>query len=169
MRRQIAGAMLSLAAGLVGGALARPAVLEAQRLASTLMAESVTAAFLRIVGTDTLGTGGDRVQLRTEWDGQGADIDLLAPDGQTRRLVLSSGGIDVPDPDGSGMQFYNQNGVVVGRFGMGHGPLGNLPLTNVLFLADQDGHRRILLSVDQSGNPSIKLLDAQGNVTWHVP
>jgi hypothetical protein len=169
MRRKILGAMFPLAAGLLGGVLARPAVVEAQYLAATLKAGSVTAEFMRIVGADFLGTGEDRILMGTQWDGQGADIDLLAPDGQTRRLVLSSGGIDVPDPDGSGMQFYNQSGVVVGRFGMGHGPRGTQPLTNVLFLSDQDGHRRILLSVDQSGNPSIKLLDAQGNVTWHVP
>jgi hypothetical protein len=39
---------------------------------------------------------------------------------------------------------------------MGRGPLGNQPLTTLLFLADQDGHRRILLSVDQAGTPSIK-------------
>lgn len=169
MRRKIFGAMLPLAGGLLGGILARPIALEAQHLAATLMAQSVTAEFMRIVGADSLGPGVDRILMGTQWDGQGADIDLLAPDGQTRRLVLSSGGIDVSDPDGSGMNVYNQSGVVVARLGMGHGPQGNQPLANVLFLADQDGHRRILLSVDQSGNPSIKLLDAQGNVTWHVP
>jgi hypothetical protein len=169
MRRKVLGAMLPLTAGLLGGVLARPAVLEAQHLAATLNAGSVTAEFMRIVGSDFLGTGVDRILMGTQWDGQGADIDLLAPDGQTRRLVLSSGGIDVPDPDGSGMNVYNQNGVVVARLGMGHGPQGNQPLTNLLFLADQDGHRRILLSVDRFGTPSIKLLDAQGNVTWHVP
>jgi len=169
MRRKVLGAMLPLTAGLLGGVLARPVVLEAQHLAATLKAESVTAAFMKIVGSDFLGTGEDRILMGTQWDGQGADIDLLAPDGQTRRLVLSSGGIDVPDPDGSGMNVYNQSGVVVARLGMGHGPKGNQPLTNLLFLADQDGHRRILLSVDQFGTPSIKLLDAQGNVTWHVP
>jgi hypothetical protein len=52
---------------------------------------------------------------------------------------------------------------------MGHGPLGNQPLATSMFLADQDGHRRILLSVDQNGTPSIKLLDAQGHVTWSAP
>ena len=169
MRRKISGAMLPLAAGLLGGVLARPAVLEAQHLAATLNAASVTAAFMKIVGADSLGTGEDRILMGTQWHGQGADIDLLGPDGQTRRLVLSSGGIDVPDPDGSGMNVYNQSGVVIARLGVGHGPLGNQPLTNLLFLSDQEGHRRILLSVDQFGNPSIKLLDAQGNVTWHVP
>src|SRR5690242_3354420 len=109
MRRKVLGAMLPLACGLLGGILARPAVVEAQHLAATLKAGSVTAEFMRIVGADFLGTGEDRVLMGTQWDGQGADIDLLAPDGQTRRLVLSTGGIDVHDPDGSGMSVYNQN------------------------------------------------------------
>jgi hypothetical protein len=161
--------MLPLAAGLLGGVLARPAVLEGQHLAATLKAASVTAELMRIVGSNVLGDDSDRILIGTQWDGQGADIDLLAPDGQTRRVVLSSGGIDVPDPDGAGMNVYNQNGVVVARLGMGRGPRGNQPLTNLLFLADQDGHRRILLSVDQSGNPSIKLLDAKGDVVWSTP
>jgi hypothetical protein len=169
MRRKILGAMLPFAAGLLGGILARPAVLEAQRLAATLKAESVTALFMRVVGADALGTGVDRIQMGTQWDGQGADIRLLGPDGQTSRLVISSGGINVPDPDGSGMNIYNQSGVPVARLGMGRGPQGNQPLTTLLFLADQDGHRRILLSVDQNGTPSIKLLDAQGNITWSAP
>ena len=161
--------MLPFAAGLLGGVLAGPVGLEAQKLAATIMAESVTAEFSRVVGADTLGTGADRIRLGTQWDGQGADIQLLGPDGQTSRLVISSGGISVPDPDGSGMNIYNQSGIPVARLGMGRGPLGNQPLTNLLFLADQDGHRRILLSVDQYGTPSIKLLDAQGHVTWSAP
>lgn len=169
MRRTILGAMLPFAAGLLGGVLGRPAVLGAQQLAATLMAQSVTAGFMRIVGTDTLGTGADRIQMATQWDGEGADIRLLGPDGQTNRVVISSGGINVPDPDGAGMNVYNQSGVPVARLGMGRGPQGNQPLTNLLFLTDQDGHRRILLSVDQNGTPSIKLLDAQGNVTWKTP
>jgi hypothetical protein len=169
MRRNILGAMLPLAAGFVGAALARPVLIEAQHLAATIRAASVTAAFMRVVGADTLGTGGDRIQLTTQWDGQGADIRLLAPDGQTNRVVISTGGINVPDPDGSGMNIYNPSGIPVARLGMGRGPQGNQPLANLLFLADQDGHRRILLSVDQYGTPSIKLLDAQGNITWSTP
>jgi len=161
--------MLPFAAGLLGGALARPVVLEAQKLAATVMAESVTAEFMRIVGADTLSTGADRIRLGTQWDGQGADIQLLGPDGQTNRVVISSGGINVPDPDGSGMNIYNQSGIPVARLGMGRGPQGNQPLANLLFLADQDGHRRILLSVDQYGTPSIKLLDAQGHIIWSAP
>jgi hypothetical protein len=160
---------LPIAAGLIGGVLAQPIVTEAQQLMATLRAESVTAKFMSVIGLDTPGPGADRIQLGTKWDGRGADIVLLAPDGQTSRVVISSGGINVPDPDGSGMNVYNQNGIAVARLGTGRGPQGNQPLTNLLFLADQNGHRRILLSVDQSGTPSIKLLDAVGNVTWSAP
>jgi hypothetical protein len=169
MRRTVWGAILPLAAGLVGGICSQPVAVEAQKLAARLKAESVTAEFMRVVGAATLDAGQDRIQLGTQWAGQGADIRLLGPDGQTRRVVISSGGIDVPDADGAGMNVYNQSGVTVARLGMGRGPLGNQPLTNLLFLSDQEGHRRILLSVDQSGTPSIKLLDAQGHVTWSTP
>jgi hypothetical protein len=78
MRRKVLVAMFPLAGGLLGGALARPVVLEAQRLAAALRSESVTAEFMRIVGVDTLGTGVDRIRLGTQWDGQGADIQLLS-------------------------------------------------------------------------------------------
>lgn len=47
----------------------------------------------------------------------------------------------------SGMNVYNQNGVVVGRFGQGRGPLGNQPLGNLQILSDQNGRQRILLAV----------------------
>jgi hypothetical protein len=167
--RKITGALLVLVGGAIGGILTQPAVAAAQKLMATLMAKSVTAEFMNIVAGDRVRIDGDRIQLATQWSGDGADIRLLAPDGQTRRVVVSSGGIDVPDPDGAGMNVYNQNGVTVGRFGMGRGPLGNQPLTNLLFLSDQEGHRRILLAVDQNGNPSIKLLDAQGQVIWSAP
>ena len=169
MRRKLLATMLPFAAGLLGGALAHPTILAAQRLEATLKANSVTAEFMRVVGANFLGADADRIQLATQWNGQGADIRLLAPDGQTRRLVISSGGIDVPDPDGSGMNIYNQSGLTVARLGQGRGPQGNQPLTNLLFLSDQNGHQRIRLSVDQFGTPSIKLLDAAGNVIWSAP
>ena len=161
--------LLPFVAGLLGGTLARPLAVQAQRLEAALRAESVTAQFMRVVGVDTAVAGSDRIQLATQWDGDGPNVRLLGPDGQTKRVVISAGGIEVPDPDGSGMNVYNQNGVVVGRFGQGRGPLGNQPLRNLMFLSDQNGKQRIVLAVDSSGNPTIRLMDALGNVIWSAP
>ena len=168
MRHRFLAVLLPFAAGLLGGIVARPLVVQAQRLEATLMAESVTAQLMRVVGAHNVA-GSDRIQLATQWGGAGPNVRLLGPDGQTRRVVISAGGIEVPDPDGSGMNVYNQNGVVVGRFGQGRGPLGNQPLRNLLFLSDQNGKQRILLAVDSSGNPTIRLMDAFGNIIWSAP
>lgn len=169
MRHKFLAMLLPVAAGLFGGMVARPLVIEAQRLEATLMGESITAQFMRVIGAGNDVAGSDRIQLATQWDGGGPNVRLLGPDGQTRRVVISAGGIEVPDPDGSGMNVYNQKGVVVGRFGQGRGPLGNQPLRNLLFLSDQNGKQRILLAVDSSGNPTIRLMDAYGNIIWSAP
>jgi hypothetical protein len=169
MRHRSLAVLLPFAAGLLGGMVSRPLVVQAQRLQATLMAESVTAQAMRVVGDDSGVAGSDRIQLATQWDGAGPNVRLLGPDGHTRRVVISAGGIDVSDPDGAGMNVYNQNGVVVGRFGQGRGPLGTQPLRNLLFLSDQNGRQRILLAVDASGNPTIRLMDAFGNVIWSAP
>lgn len=169
MRHKFSAVLLPFAAGLLGGMVAPSLVVQAQRLEATLMAESVTAQFMRVVGGNSNVEGSDRIQLATQWNGAGPNLRLLGPDGQTRRVVISAGGIEVPDPDGSGMNVYNQNGVVVGRFGQGRGPFGNQPLRNVLFLSDQNGKQRILLAVDSNGNPTIRLMDAFGNIIWSAP
>jgi hypothetical protein len=169
MRHKFLAVLFPFAAGLLGGMAGPSLVVQAQRLEATLMAESVTAQFMRVVGANSDAAGSDRIQLATQWNGAGPNVRLLGPDGQTRRVVISAGGIEVPDPDGSGMNVYNQNGVVVGRFGQGRGPLGNQPLRNLLFLSDQNGKQRILLAVDSSGNPTIKLMDAFGNIIWSAP
>lgn len=161
--------LLPFAAGLLGGIVAQPLAAQAQRLEAALRAESVTAQFMRVVGASSDVPGNDRIQLATQWNGDGPNVRLLGPDGQTRRVVISAGGIDVNDPDGSGMNVYNQNGVIVGRFGQGRGPLGNQPLRNLMFLSDQNGRQRILLAVDSSGNPTIRLMDAFGNIIWSAP
>lgn len=169
MRHKFLAALLPFAAGVLGGTIAQPLVAQAQRLEATLWAESVTAQFMRVVGSDRDVAGNDRIQLGTQWDYAGPNVRLLGPDGQTRRVVISAGGIEVPDLDGAGMNVYNQSGVVVGRFGQGRGPRGNQPLRNLLFLSDQDGKQRILLAVDSSGNPTIRLMDSFGNIIWSAP
>ena len=38
-----------------------------------------------------------------------------------------------------------------------------------LTLFDQDIRARVVIAVDPEGNPSIQLLDANGNVIWQAP
>lgn len=169
MHRKLFAAALPFAAGLLGGTLAHPAIVQAQRLAATLKADSVTAQSITVVGSDRAEPGSDRVRLFTQWDGAGSDISLLGTDGTTRRMVLASGGIDIFDPAASGINIYAENGTQVARLGIGHGPLGNLPLSTNMILFDTNGSQRIRLRVPEVGNPSIQILDAQGNVIWSAP
>jgi hypothetical protein len=169
MRPRLLATVLPFAAGLLGGTFTYPALLQAQKLAAALKADSVTAKTVTVVGSDTAEPGSDRVRLFSNWDGAGSDISLLASDGMTPRMVMASGGISGFDPAASGINIYAEDGTQVARFGIGHGPLGNQPLTTVLTLFDTSGHQRIRLQVPEAGNPSIRLLDAQGNVIWSAP
>ena len=161
MRRTIllAGALPFISA-FAGGVLALSAVVpnlvEAQE--ARLRAESVTV----------VGAGTDRIRLATKWDGQASDFTLLAPDG-TERLIIGAGGIAVHDPAGSGINVTAEDGTQVARFGTGHGPLGNLPLTTQMFLNDQSGQTRIRLSVAQDGTPAMLMYDVAGAVIWSAP
>ena len=76
MRQKLWGVMLPMLAGFVGGICSQPMAVEAQKLAARLKAESITAEFMRVVGADTVSAGDDRIQLATQWGGQGADIRL---------------------------------------------------------------------------------------------
>jgi hypothetical protein len=169
MHRRLLAAVLPFAAGLLGGTFAPPAILQAQRLAAVLMADSVTAQSVTVVGSDTVQPGSERVRLFTNWNGAGSDISLLGTDGLTPRMVLASGGISGYDPAASGINIYAEDGTQVARLGIGHGPLGNQPLNTVMTLFDTSGHQRIRLQVPEVGNPSIRILDAQGNVVWSAP
>src|SRR5947209_1229784 len=150
----------SVASAFLGAILALgwavPALVEAQE--ARLRAESLTV----------VGAGTDRVRLGTKWDGRASDFTLLAPDG-TERLIIGAGGIAVDDPAGSGLNVVAEDGTQVARFGTGHGPLGNLPLTTQLFLNDQSGRTRIRLSVAEDGTPTMLIYDADGAVVWSAP
>src|SRR6266566_4795925 len=130
-----------------------PALTEAQE--ARLRAESVTV----------VGAGSDRIRLATKWDGLASDLTMLAPDG-TERLIIGAGGIAVNDPAGSGINVVAEDGTQLARFGTGHGPLGNLPLTTQMFLSDESGQTRIRLSVAQNGTPAMLMYDADGAVIW---
>src|SRR5262245_28666359 len=127
MRRKLFVAALPFAAGLLGGSLAQPTILQAQRLAATLKANSVTAQSVTVVGADTPEPGTEGVRLFSQWDGAGSNIALLGPDGSTPRLTIAAGGSRVPDPAGSGINIYSENGTQVARLGIGHGPFGDQP------------------------------------------
>jgi hypothetical protein len=169
MHRRLPSAVLPLAAGLLGGALAGPVVGEAQRLAATLKADSVEARSVSVVGSDALEPGSERVRLFTQWNGAGSAVALLGADGATPRMVLASGGVNIDDPAASGINIYAEDGTQVARLGIGRGPLGNQPLSTVLSLFDTTGRSRIQLRVPEAGAPSIRILDAQGTVVWSVP
>jgi hypothetical protein len=169
MHRTLFAAVLPFAAGLLGGTLAQPTILQAQRLAASLKANSVVAQSVTVVGSDTDEPGSERVRLFTQWDGAGSDIALLGSDGSTPRMTLAAGGSRVSDPAGSGINIYAEDGTQVVRLGIGHGPLGNQPLSTNLSLFDTSGRSRIQLRVPEVGSPSIRILDAQGNVVWSTP
>ena len=159
-RSMLLAGVLCLVSAFLGAVLALsvavPTIVDAQE--ARIRAESVTL----------VGAGTDRLRLVTQWDGRGGNIISLAPDG-TRRFVLSAGGIDVEDPDGSGISIFAQDGTTVARFGMGHGPLGNLPLSTSLIFWDQQGQARMRLSVAENGTPSMLMYDADGAVIWSAP
>ncbi len=161
MRRAVvlAGA-LSFISAVLGGVAAAwllvPPLLQAQET-------RIRAEMLTIVGAES-----DRAQFVTQWEGRGSELYYLDPDG-TRRLVIGVGGIDAEDPDGSGMSVFTRDGTPVARFGMGRGPLGNLPLSTSLILWDQQGQPRVRISVADDGTPVMQLLNADGTVVWSAP
>jgi hypothetical protein len=169
MRRKLFAVVLPFAAGILGGTLTGPAIVEAQKLAATLRAESVTAQSVTVVGSEAAESGSERVQLFTQWNGLGSNIHLLGVDGLTPRMVLASGGINIYDPAASGLNIYAEDGTQVARLGIGHGPQGNQPLSTVLSLFDTSGRSRIQLRVPEVGNPSIRILDVQGSTVWSAP
>ena len=159
-RSMLLAVVLPFVSAFLGGSLAlawsAPSLVAAQD--ARLRAESLTV----------VGAGTDRVRLGTKWDGRASDFTLLAPDG-TERLVVGAGGIAVDDPAGSGINVVAEDGTQVARFGTGHGPLGNLPLTTQMFLNDQTGQTRIRLSVAEDGTPRMFIYEADGSVAWTAP
>jgi hypothetical protein len=64
------------------------------------------------------------------------------------------------------LSVYDVNGAQVGRVGT----LGSLPgYPTGLQLWDAQGHVRYRAYVDADGNPSIQLVDADGQVIWSAP
>jgi hypothetical protein len=118
---------------------------------------------LSIVGS----SGAERVQLQTG-PGIAAGLYLLDENGG-RRVQLSTGapaGAGGGNPDAMGLTFNASDGsTALARIGSINTPDGAVAGMR-LFLSDQQGNRRIDLSVDETGNPNIRLLDENGNATW---
>jgi hypothetical protein len=108
-----------------------------------------------------------RTRLNVDQNGE-PSIELLDASG-TRRLLVSEGGIDAPDPSSSGITIYAEDGTRVGRLGIGRGPNINLPVSTALTLNDLNGLRRLQLIVEEDGTPSMLMFDANGTVIWSAP
>jgi hypothetical protein len=134
--------------------LAVPAVVGAQE--ARIRAEAVT-----VVG----GNGADRVSLRTAPSGR-AFVEVLGADGSQRLSAGTGGG---PGPDEAGFVVRASDGTTsAARLGTGRGPVGDGPLRNSLTLFDGQEQARVALAVGEDGTPSIRMLDASGNVTWEA-
>ena len=97
----------------------------------------------------------------------GGELTILGTDGKTVRAHLGAGGAPAGQPPSAaaaGLEIDDANGNGIGRFGTqgGNTPIGVL-------LTDGQGNDRFLASLDQNGNPSIKMYDASGNVIWSAP
>ena len=136
--------------------VAVPAVVGAQE--ARIRAEQFT-----VVGDN----GADGVRLGTG-PGLNSDVRVLDTNGVLRAAFNTGGILAGNDPDGAGFNVYAPDGTTVLRLGMGHGPRGDQPLANVLTLWDWQGQPRIVLRLDENGTPSIRMLDAGGNVTWEA-
>ena len=112
--------------------------------------------------------GADRVSLLTG-PGVGASVGVADTSGVTRASFNAAGSRADDDPDNAGFTVYADDGTTpLARLGTGRGPRGDQPLRNGLSLRDWQGKDRILLRLDENGTPSIRMLDASGNVTWEA-
>ena len=135
-----------------------PSIVDAQ-------VERLTATGLTIQRAD--GLQGVLADVRPTGGGL---LQILGPDGTTARVQVASGGAAAgqpvaPGPGGAGVNVYNANGIQVGRIGVG---ASDRPVVQMQ-LADAQGNVRYRASVDPDGNPTIELLDAEGNVMWSAP
>ena len=140
----------------LASAVAVPAVVGAQE--ARIRAEQLT-----LVGAN----GADRVNLLTQ-PGIQARVAVADTNGVSRVQMGTGGGAAGDDPDNAGLGVFLADGTPVIRLGMGHGRALDQALRNNLNLNDWQGNTRIALRIDESGTPSIQMLDATGKVTWEA-
>jgi hypothetical protein len=152
----VVGFVMALLGTLIGLLVALPTVVEAQ--ASSIRAEQFT-----LIDPD----GAERMRLQAG-PGIGAGLGVLDALHRVRLSVRTGGPAALGGtlPDVAAFAVLNPNGTPAAVLGAGRGAQGNLPLTNNLVLFDLQGNPRVTLLVAEDGTPSIRMLDAAGNVTW---
>lgn len=115
---------------------------------------------LTVVGPN----GNDRIRMSTgELPGI---VDVLDTDGNLRVRMATAISPNGTTPIGSaGLNVYSANGALTARIGTSSPPKGGV----AVLLRDQQERDRIRLSVGLDGDPSIEMLDEEGNVIWHAP
>jgi len=96
----------------------------------------------------------------------GIAVQLLNPDGTVRAQLASGGAVSSPDPDAAGLSLYYPNGSNTLMLRVGTAAPLDLP---AMTLRDSQGTVRYGASLDASGNASIQIFDADGNVIWSAP
>jgi hypothetical protein len=97
----------------------------------------------------------------------GGVLQVLGADGKTVRAQLAAGGAPPGQPPSSasaGLNVDDANGNMIARVGtlQGAAPIG-------IELWDSQGNVRYRATLDADGNPTIQLLDPDGNAIWSAP
>ncbi len=79
----------------------------------------------------------------------------------TVRTAMCNGGNN--DAVAAGFNVFNQAGSRIARIGNLGGPL------LAVLLRDNQARNRFIAQLDEDGNASIQMLDAEGNVVWSAP
>jgi hypothetical protein len=135
-----------------------PAIVDAQ-------VARITASGLTVVGPNNLT--GINADVRATGGGV---LTLLGADGKTSRISLGccgSPGGQPPILENAGLSINDINGKQIGRIGT----LDQVspPVVVGTELRDAQNNVRYRASVDEDGNPSIQLFDADGNIVWSAP
>jgi hypothetical protein len=106
---------------------------------------------------------GPHINLAVAQPGAVPQVNVFGSNGH-RRVTLAAGGpVGQPDPTSAGLNILARDGSEIARVGTA-GTTGA-----EIHLRDRGGQNRVLISLDDDGNPSIQLLDAGGNVIWSAP
>ena len=99
-----------------------------------------------------------------------AAVSVLSTDGVIRTQMATGGQGGAGATPGTsalaaGFNINAADGTRLGRLGTVENT-GGVYMGVYTYLNDPQGRRRLILRVDENGDPSIEFLDADGNVTW---